>query len=178
MPHLLKSFFGLSGCQFRHFIPSLIFLVQLDRCLTVFNKHSCHGGISIYRILNSFLFLFVAWIVCFLSFLQEKFLFTSQVAQCSLCLDLFFMQAALASIHLMTSGCGAHCRFAVSTHRKWRKVLIQSSHHCILCWLCVRARCRMLQDMDHVGASCALLPRLVCVIYLNTAKVVLWPWLH
>jgi len=45
-------------------------------------------------------------------------------------------------------------RFAVFARRKWWKVLFRSNDHCILCWPSFWARCWMLQDMDHMEASC------------------------
>jgi len=56
----------------------------------------------------------------------------------------------------MTLWFRALCRFALFASREWQYVLFWSFEHCILCWLCWWARCWMLQDMDHMEASCVI----------------------
>ena len=85
---------------------------------------------------------------------HRKLLFGSQSAQSSQGSDPFRFQAALAFLRLMTSSCGVLCRFAVFACRYWRNVLFHSIAHWILCWLCWWTRCWILQDMDHIEASC------------------------
>ena len=58
--HLLKCLFGLSGRQSRKFSVRHIVLLILNSCLCVFNSLPCPSGLSFYKILNPFLFLFIA----------------------------------------------------------------------------------------------------------------------
>ena len=92
--------------------------------------------------------------MCFPSFLRHKLRFKLYAAQCSQRPDPFCLQATLACIRLMTSLGGMLCRFATPACRKWQKVLFRSIDHWILCWPCGWARCWMLQEMDHMEASC------------------------
>jgi len=62
----------------------------------------------------------------------------------------------------MTSSLGLLHWFAVFACRKWQKVLFWSIDDCILYWLWCWARCWMLQDMDHMEAS--------CVFYVKVAR--------
>ena len=52
------------------------------------------------------------------------------------------------------SSCGLLRPFAIFARRKWRKVYFWSIDHYIWCCPCCWARCWMLQDMDHMEASC------------------------
>jgi len=54
----------------------------------------------------------------------------------------------------MRLSCAFLTPFAVFARRKWRKLLFCSIDHCILGWPCCWARCWMLQDVDHMEASC------------------------
>jgi len=56
----------------------------------------------------------------------------------------------------MTSSCGILRQFAIFAHRMWRNVLFQIIEHWLLGWPCSWARCWMLQEMDHMEASCVL----------------------
>jgi len=61
------------------------------------------------------------------------------------------------------------CRFVVSAHWKWRKVLFRSIDHCSLHWLCW-ARCWMLQDMDNMQASCVFYVKVSMFTQLEQIK--------
>jgi len=69
--HLFKRSFGLSGCG--AFVFSSCHISH-KRCLCVLNSLSCHSGLSLHKILDPFLFLFIAYKVRFLSFLRRKLL--------------------------------------------------------------------------------------------------------
>jgi len=60
----------------------------------------------------------------------------------------------MAFIRMMTSSCEFLCRFAVFASRTQRKLLFQCVDQCPLGWPCCWARCWMLEDMDHMEASC------------------------
>jgi len=169
--HLLKYPFGLSGHQSRDFSMCHIVLLLLNRCLCVFNFLSCPTGLSINLILNPFLFLFIVWEVRFWSLLRRKLLFGSLAAQCPKCSDSLCVQAALAFIRMMTSLGWQRCWFAVSAHRKWRKVVFRSIDHCSWCGICCWARCWMLQVMDNMEASCVFYVKVGTFTHLEQSKL-------
>jgi len=67
--------FGLSGCRLHLFNISHQFLRFYNRCLCVLNSLCCHSEICINKILDLFIFLFVAQAVCCSSFHHRKLLF-------------------------------------------------------------------------------------------------------
>jgi len=109
--------------------------------------------------------------VRFSLFLCRKLLFGSQAAQFPKGSDSVCLQAALAFIRLMTSLGWPLCRFTVSAHRKWRKVLFQSIDHCSLRGLCCWARCWMLQVMDNMEASCVFYVKVSTFTHLEQSKI-------
>jgi len=70
------------------------------------------------------------------------------------------------------------CQFDVFACPQWPKVYFRNIDHCILCWLCWWMRCWMLQDMDHIVASCVIYvevgtlnwleQRIFCVLTITT----------
>ena len=84
---LLRCCVRLCGCWLCLFnIPHMVLLVQ-NHCLWVSNSISFHRGLCINIMLDPFLFLFIAYQVCFPSFLCRKHLFSSSAAQSSQRLD-------------------------------------------------------------------------------------------
>jgi len=104
-------------------------------------------------------------------FAGRNLLAGSQAAQHSKSSDPFCFQAGLALIRLMTSWCLALGRSAVFACRWWRKVLFRSIDHCILCWLCWLTTCWMLQDMDHIKASCVFYVEVCMLIQFEQSKI-------
>jgi len=152
--HLLKCCFGLWDCQSRLFSISHIFLLMLDCIRCVFNSFPCQSGLSIHKILDPFLLLFLASKVHFWSLLCRQLLFKSQGAHCPQGSDPFCIQAALAFIPLMMSSCGTLCGFAAFASPQWQNVLSRHIDNWIFCWHCWWARCWMLHNMDAMEASC------------------------
>jgi len=169
--HLLKSLFRLPVCQSRMSSILYIFLLLLNRFLWVFNSLSCPSSFSLNKILNPFLFLFIAWEVRVSLFLGRKLLFESHAAQYPKGSDSCQNQTTLPFIHLMTSLGGPLCRCAISACRKWWKVLFQSIDYCSLCWLCCWARCWMLQDMDNMEASCVFYVKVGTFTHPEQSKI-------
>jgi hypothetical protein len=56
---------------------SHIFQLLHHCCLCVLNSHCSHSGLSLYKILDPFLFLYVGYTVCSLLFIRHKLLFKS-----------------------------------------------------------------------------------------------------
>jgi hypothetical protein len=131
-----------------------IFLRLLNCYLCVFNSLSYPRCFSLNIIHNLFLFLFIAWEVCFSSFLCHKLLFGLEAPQCPKCSEFFCVQPAIACIRLTTSLGWTLCRFARSAYQKLRKVLFQNIGHCSIHWLCCWVGCWMSQYMENVKASC------------------------
>jgi hypothetical protein len=71
----------------------------------------------------------------------------------------------------MIWSCGLDVRLAVFARQKWWKVLVWSINHCILCWRYCWARCWMLQDMDHMDASCIFYDKVGRVDQLEQSKI-------
>jgi len=109
--------------------------------------------------------------VRFSSFLHCKLLFGSEAALCPKCSHSLCFQATLAFIRMMTLLGWLHCRFAVSAHRKWQKVLLWSIDHCSLRGLCCWARCWMLQVMDNMEASCVFYVKVGMFTHLEQSKI-------
>ena len=154
--HLCKCCFSLSGFQWYLLNLSHMFLLLHNRCLCILHSLSCHCSLSIPIILDPFLCVFIAYKLCFLSFLCRKLLFRSYSAQCCQWAEPICVQATLAVSHLMMSSNGLLRRFAVFACQQWQMVLFRSIDNCILylphCW----ARSWMLQEMDHMKASCVI----------------------
>jgi hypothetical protein len=132
-PNLVKCFFGLSGRLSRVFSHLCNFLLSSNCCLCGFNSLSCHRGLTLIIILDSFLFLITASKLRFLSFLCHKLVFGSQAAQLPKDSKSFCLQGTLVLVGLMMSSCGTLRRFAIFASRKWRKVLFQSIDNCSWC---------------------------------------------
>jgi len=62
-------------------------------------------------------------------------------------------------------------RFAGLACRKSWRVLLQSSEHYSLCWLCCWARCWRLHDMDHMEESCILYVKVGMFDQLEHSKI-------
>jgi hypothetical protein len=58
--HLLKCLFGHEGRQFRQFSMRRTVLLLPNRCLCIFNSLSCPSSVSLNKILNPFVILFIA----------------------------------------------------------------------------------------------------------------------
>jgi len=54
----------------------------------------------------------------------------------------------------MRSVCSWHFQLAIYGRPKWWKVFFWRINHYMFCWLCCRVGCCMLQNMDHMEASC------------------------
>jgi len=135
--HLLECCLQVSCCQSRFFNISHIVLLLLNCCLCVCNSHSCHSGISIHIILNSFHLCFIPWTVCFWMFPCRKLCYAPRAGA------IFTVKLRLSSFVWW------HCRVEHCAHLficlgEWRNYLFVSIDRCILCWLCWWARCWML----------------------------------
>ena len=130
--HPVKSRFILSVCQFCDFSMLHIFILLLNCCLCIFNLLSCPSGFSLNKIPYPFVLLFIAWEVCFSLFLGYKLLFWSLSAQCPKGIDLFWFQATVAFIPLITSLGGLLYWMTISAHLNWREGPVRSmNHHCL-----------------------------------------------
>jgi hypothetical protein len=56
----MKGFFRLCGHKLRVFSCLSFFPLLPDHCLCIFNSLSCPSGVSVNRIPNSFIFLWIA----------------------------------------------------------------------------------------------------------------------
>ena len=173
--HLLPWCLRLCGCQLCLFDISHMFLLWHICCRCVLNSLSGYCPLSIHKILNPFHFLLVAWKVVYPSFARRKLLSRSKAAQRSQRSDPFCLQATLGCICLMTSSCGYLHWFAIFARQQRRKVCFPSIHHCILCWPCCWARCWMLQDMDHMEASCVIYVKVGRYDQIEQSKISVLP---
>jgi len=129
--HLLNRLLRLLGRQSCNFSMRYIVLLLLNRCLCVFTLLSCPNCFSFNIILNLFLLVFIAYEVCFSSFLCRKLLFVSHAVQGPKGSDSLCLEAALAFIRWLTSLGWPCCWFAVCASVKWRKVHFRTIDHCI-----------------------------------------------
>jgi len=151
---LLTWCFRLSGCQFWLFSISHIFLLLLKHCFWINTSHSCHGGRSIQIMVSTFCIYFLAKYTSFSSFLCCKLLYRSYTVQCFYSLDTVSSQARCVFIRNKISLCVAVSGCPIFVLQQWWKLFFPSIDHSIFSGIYCCMRCWMLQDMDHMEASC------------------------
>ena len=109
--------------------------------------------------------------MCFTSPPHRRIRFGSLAEQYPPGSEPFCLQATVASICLMMSSCGELCWFAEFASWLWQKVLFLSIDHCLLCWKYWWPRCWMLQDMDHMEASCVFYVKVGMLNWLDPTKI-------
>jgi hypothetical protein len=169
----------------RLFNISHIFLVLYIDCLSLFNSLSCHSGLSIHIIFDWFLVLFVVWKVRVLSLLHWYHRLWLYAVQCCQHSDLFWVQATHVFIRWTTWSYRLHGRDDICACRKSRRVHFRNMDQCLLCWPCCSVSCWMLQDMDHMEASCIICVKVgryhqfphtkICVLIITWLEIVMLP---
>jgi len=103
--------------------------------------------------------------------LRHKLRVRLQATQCSKGSDAICFETTIILIRLMITLYRSLCSFSACTCWKWGKIHFRSNHHCIVFWLYCWARCWMLQDMDHMEASCIFYVKVGMFDQLEQSKI-------